>query len=106
MNENNVNIVELTEVSSKENEEEQLLLNPSNLSLIGDMQIQLRVEIGDFSLSVNELYALKKGGVLKLGHEVNAPLKVCFGENVVAEGILVAADDNYAIEITKVAELS
>jgi len=106
MNENNVNVVELTEVNGLEEEVGQLLLKDSSLNLISDMQVQLRVDIGELSLTVNELYGLKKGEVLKLDCEVNSPLRLCFGENTVAEGILVAADNHYAIEITAVTEFS
>lgn len=105
MNQNNVNVVELTEVEAVEPNTNPSFFNHSTIDLISDMPIELNVEIGGFSLSVKELYQLKPGMVMPLGMKLNAPLNICLGENVVAEGVLVAADEHYAVEITKVAEI-
>lgn len=106
MKENNVNVVELTEIGSSDIDGAETFLNSNNIDLISDMPIELNVEIGGFNITVKDLYQLKPGMVMTLGSKVDEPVKVLFGESVVAEGVIVASDDHYALEITKVATIN
>lgn len=103
MKENTINVVELTEVEATTNENESPILNNKNLELIESLPIELTVDLGCFSTSVKELYELKEGAVIALETKVNDPVKVYFDKQVVAEGVIVAADGYYGIEITNIA---
>lgn len=96
--------IELAEVETETLENAKPFFNEQDLSMINHMEVELSVDLGQMKMSVEQLYQLKPGQVVKLNSLVNEPLKICFGESIVAEGILVAADDHYAIEITKTAK--
>lgn len=106
MKDSNVNVVELSEVDASINSDSQSFLNQSNIDLISEMPVQLNIEIGGFSITVEELYQLKPGMVMPIGTKIDEPVKICLGDNVVAEGILVASEEQYAIEVTNVAAIS
>lgn len=104
MSEQNVNVVEFTDVENNDSIGNSIL--GANLSVIESLEVELLVDVGSASLSVKELYELKKGQVVKLDSHVDQPLKLILGDNVVAEGVLVAIDEQYGIELTEIANLT
>jgi len=106
MKENTVNVVELTEVEELDNPQETPFLQGKNLNVIHDLPVQLDVKLGSFNTSVENLYQLKEGSVMQLTTKVDESVKVYLGENTVAEGVIVAVDGHYAIEITNLAQLT
>lgn len=106
MKENTVSVVELTEVEEINNTQEIPFLQGKNLDLIQDLPVQLEVKLGSFNTSVDNLYQLKEGSLVQLTTKVDEPVKIYLGENIVAEGIIVAVDEHYAIEITNLAQLT
>lgn len=78
-------------------------LLPVSLDLVGDIQVQLTGHIGRCTMSVAELYGLKKGTIVSLGSDVEEPITLTLNGKVVARGKLVAQDGQFALEITDVA---
>lgn len=95
-----VNTVELEEVASNDGTER--LLKVDKLNLVADVRVELTVELGNAELTVQQLFDLKKNGVLKLDANVNSDLLIKLNGNVVATGKLVAVDDNFGVQITQV----
>lgn len=68
-----------------------------------NVQVALRAKLGQVSLSVEDLLALKTGQVLKLDRMLGEPLELFLNDTLVARGEIVAMDDNFAIRLTEVA---
>ena len=100
MTDMSVNAVELEEVTSNTGTEK--LLKADKLNLVADVKVELTIELGNAELTVQELFDLKKDGVLKLNANVNSDLLVKLNGNVVATGKLVAVEDNFGVQITHV----
>lgn len=103
MTEQKISVVEFTEVENEKVSGSPLI--SKDLSLIGELEVELEVEIGSTLITVNDLYSLKKGNILKLDSQIDQPLKIRLGEKIVAEGLLVAIEDQYGIELTQVASI-
>lgn len=73
-----------------------------DINLIKHVQVELVVEIGSASLSVDELFALKVGDVVRLLEQVHEPASLCLDGKPVARGNLVAVQDNFAIQLTEI----
>lgn len=71
------------------------------LSAIHGVKVRLRVSVGQATMSVGELLALKEGGVLKLDTALDLPVELLLDDKVVARGQLVAVDDNFGVRITE-----
>ena len=106
MTQTNVTEIELSEVDEQVNANAASVVQPKDISLIQDLPVKLSVAVGDLELSVKELYGLKAGQVVKIDTEVSQPVKLMFDKQLVAEGLLVAVDDHYGVEITSIAELN
>jgi flagellar motor switch protein FliN/FliY len=65
------------------------------------VKVRLRVSVGQATLSIGELLALKEGGVLKLDAALDLPVEILLDDKVVARGQLVAVDDNFGVRITE-----
>jgi flagellar motor switch protein FliN/FliY len=100
MSDMTVNTVELEEIVPGKTAD--LLFRTEKLNLVADVRVELTVELGNTSLTVQELFELKKGSVLKLDSATDAELLVKLNGNIVAKGTLVAVDDNFGIQITEV----
>lgn len=95
-----VNTVELEEVTPNTGTEK--LLKADKLNLVADVKVELTIELGNAELTVQELFDLKKDGVLKLNANVNSDLLIKLNGKIVATGKLVAVEDNFGVQITHV----
>ena len=77
------------------------LLREGNLDIIKDVKVKLEVRIGEAELTVDELMKLSQGSVVQLTRATTAPIDLLVDGNVVARGHLVAAEDNFGIQITE-----
>lgn len=105
MSETSITEIELSEVEDNSKADATDVMQPKDISLIQALPVQLSVCVGEIKLSVKDLYGLKAGQVVKIDTQVNQPVKLMFDEQVVAQGLLVAVDDNYGVEITELADI-
>ncbi len=75
----------------------------ANLHLLKDVQVKLNAVIGSVHTTLGELMDLKETSVLKIDRQIDCPIDVLLGDQVVARGQLVAIDDNFGVRITEVA---
>lgn len=68
-------------------------------SVLGSISVDVRVELGETSINLNELYALQEGQILELDRELGAPLDVVVNNQVVAKCEIVSINYRYAIRI-------
>lgn len=95
--------VESLEVAPVESPSREIkrLLNDVNLDIIKDVKVSLEVRVGEAELTVDELLNLGQGSVVQLTRSTTAPVDLLIDGKTVARGYLVAADDNFGIQITE-----
>lgn len=93
--------LELSELENKDHTHGKNLLE-GNLELIKNVKVKLQAITGDAELTVGDLMDVKPGSVIKLNSELNTPISIVLDGKVIARGNLVAADDNFGIQITEI----
>ncbi len=99
--ENEIHDIRLEEVEEK-NTASSATMFSNNLELIKNVRIKLIAILGDVELTVDELFKLGAGSVVKLDTILNTPISLELEGNVVAKGKIVAADDNFGVQITSI----
>lgn len=69
------------------------------LDLLGDVSVELQVVIGELTLTVAQLMALKAGDVLALDKTKLSPVDLLLNGVPVARGSLVVAGDRFAVRV-------
>lgn len=69
---------------------------------LGDIPVQVTVELGNTELSLKELLELAEGSIIELSRLAGEPLDLKVGGQLVAQGEVVAVDDYYGLRITNV----
>lgn len=72
-----------------------------NLDLIGHLPVSLAAQVGSVSITVDRLFALRKGEVLAMNEGVDTPITLQLNGKAIARGELVAVDDHFGIRITE-----
>lgn len=75
-------------------------------ALFNDVRVALRVRLGDVTLSVKELLALKSGSTLKLDLKMSDLVELRLNDALIARGEIVAVDDNFGVRIVEIAQPS
>ena len=73
-----------------------------DLSLLSHVLVELTVEVGPAEMTVDELFALRAGDVVKTMQQVNQPMTLQLDGKAVALGHLVAVDDNFGFQISAI----
>ena len=92
--------IELSELEKKGSDGKALL--DDNLELIKDVKVSLQVLLGEAELQVEELFNLSQDSVVKLDRDISAPIDILLNGKSFARGKLVAADDNFGVQITQI----
>jgi len=69
---------------------------------LGDIPVQVTVELGKTELSLKEILELSEGSIVELTRMAGEPLDLKVGGQLVAQGEVVAVDDYYGLRITNV----
>lgn len=72
------------------------------IELVKNVKVKLSAILGGAEITVDELFNLKSGSVIKLDQDLSAPIILELESNKIAKGILVAVDDNFGIKITEI----
>jgi flagellar motor switch protein FliN/FliY len=75
-------------------------------AVFGEVKVSLRARLGEVTLTIHELLALKAGSILKLELKLNDPIELRLNDSLVARGEIVAVDDNFGVRIIEIAEIS
>ena len=76
--------------------------SPALMDFVGDVPVQLSVEIGGARLLVRELLALEAGSVVPLDRQSGELADVRINGRLVARGDVTTADDRIAVRIVEV----
>ena len=67
-----------------------------------DLPLSITVELGRTELPLQEILEIQEGSIVELKRLAGEPLDIKVGNQVVAQGEVVAIDDHYGVRITNV----
>ena len=79
---------------------------PVNQSVFKNIPVTVSVELGRSHISLKEVLELSEGSIIELQRLVGEPLDLVVNGQIVAQGEVVAIDNNYGLRITNVASKS
>jgi flagellar motor switch protein FliN/FliY len=74
-----------------------------DIGLIGHVQVSMTAQVGTVTMSVERLFSLAAGDVVRMNELLEAPLTLMLNGKPVARGELLAVDDHFGIRILEVA---
>ncbi|HCA46097.1 MAG TPA: flagellar motor switch protein FliN [Armatimonadetes bacterium] len=77
-------------------------LQSASLAVLSGLSLPVQVRIGRATLTVGELLRMGAGTIVTLEQRVDEPVEVLIGEQVVAQGDLVAVGDEMGVRITRI----
>lgn len=75
---------------------------PIDIALLGNIPVQISVEVGRAMLRIRDLVRLSQGSVVELDRIAGEPLDLLVNNTVVAQGEVVLVNDRYGIRLTQV----
>ncbi len=76
----------------------------SNLKLILDIPVEVKVEVGHSRLSIREVLNLGPGAIVELDRTAGSPADLIVNGTKVGHGDVVVVDESYGIRITKLVD--
>jgi len=70
---------------------------------VQEVTVELVARLGSVHMSIAELLALKRGAVVTLDQQINAPVDLLLNQSIVARGTIVAVGDRFGVRIDDVA---
>jgi flagellar motor switch protein FliN/FliY len=64
--------------------------------------VNLSVELGRSQISLKEVFELTEGSIIELERLVGEPLDLVVNGQIVAQGEVVAIDNNYGLRVTNI----
>ena len=74
----------------------------SNISLIMDVKLPVRVRIGKKRMLLKDVLNMDIGSVIELNQLANDPLEILVDNHVIAQGEVVIVDGNFGVQITSI----
>ncbi|KSB91872.1 hypothetical protein AS593_07555 [Caulobacter vibrioides] len=72
--------------------------------MFNDVPVTLQAQLGQATLSIQDMLALRAGSVVKLDLKLNDRIELHLNSSLVARGEIVAVGDNFGVRITEIAE--
>jgi len=79
---------------------------PSNLDLLMDIELEVRVELGRSSLKIRDVLKLGTGSVVELDKLAGEPVDLLVNDVIFAKGEVVVIDENFGVRITDILSLA
>ena len=67
---------------------------------LSEIPIEITVELGRTKLNLREILELAEGSIIELSRLAGEPLDLKAGGQLIAQGEVVAIDDNYGLRVT------
>ncbi len=81
---------------------EELVRNGSEIDLVGDIPVEITVELGRTNKKIGEILEFGMGTIIELDKLVGEPLKVLANGKYIASGEVVVIDDSFGVRITEI----
>lgn len=75
---------------------------PSGLEMLGDVDLQVMVELGRTEMLVEDVLKLSSGSVVELDKLAGDPVDVYVNQRLVARGEVLVLNDNFCIRISEI----
>ncbi len=73
--------------------------------VFSNIPIQVSVELGRSTISLKEIYDLSEGSIIELDRLVGEPLDLVVNGQIIAQGEVVAIDNNFGLRIKSIQSL-
>jgi len=73
-----------------------------DMSVFKNIPVTVTVELGRSQISLKEVFELTEGSIVELERLVGEPLDLVVNGQVIAQGEVVAVDNNYGLRVTNV----
>jgi flagellar motor switch protein FliN/FliY len=93
--------VELRELGKSHDAEKARPPQDTNLKMILDIPVDIRVELGHTVLTIGEILRLGQGSIIALDRLTGSPADLVVNGKRVGQGDVVVVDENFGIRITK-----
>ncbi len=80
--------------------------DPSNISMLMDVQMQLSVELGRTRKSISEILGFGEGSIIELDKLAGEPVDVLVNGKLIAKGEVVVIDENFGVRVTEIVSTS
>ncbi len=87
-------------------EEPSIKVNERNLNLLMDISLQVSVELGRSTKKINEILELRNGSIVELDKLAGEPVDILVNNRLIAKGEVVVMDENFAVRLTEIVNLS
>ena len=77
-------------------------VEPGNLDLLVDIELQLVVRMGQTEMQMGELLKLTPGSILEMNRSADAPVELLVNGKLIARGEVVVVEGNFALRITEI----
>lgn len=73
-----------------------------DLQFVGDVPLEVSVELGRIPITIRSLLSLKKGSVLELEKLAGEPLEILINDKLVCRGEVIVINEKYGIRMTDI----
>ncbi|MBU1052888.1 MAG: flagellar motor switch protein FliN [Proteobacteria bacterium] len=73
-----------------------------DMDLIMDIPLEIRVELGQAKMLINDLLQLGQGSVIELNKNIGDPIDIFICDKLIAKGEVVVVEDKFAIRLTNI----
>ena len=88
--------------ASSSTEAGQASIDPNNLKLVMDVELNVSLRFGQCQLPLREVLDLASGSVIELDRDVDDPVELLLDGKVIARGEAVIVDGNYGLRVTEI----
>ena len=75
---------------------------PDNLDIIMDVELDVKIRIGEKSMLIKDVLDLKEGSIVELEKDIEEPMEILINNKVVARGVVVVVGGHFGIKITDI----
>jgi len=94
-------IQEITPESREERRGEHIEV-PKNLDIIMDIDLEVKIRIGEKYMLIKDILDLKDGSIIELDKSIEEPMDILVNDKVVAKGVVVVVGGKFGIKITHI----
>jgi flagellar motor switch protein FliN/FliY len=87
-------------------EEDRILIDKQNISLIMDVPLQVTVELGRTQRLIRDILELSPGSIIELDKLAGEPVDILVNGKQIAKGEVVVIDESFGVRITDIADPS
>ncbi len=73
-----------------------------NLDLIMDVDLDVKIRIGEKNMLIKDILKLKEGSIIELEKNIEEPMEILINDKVVARGVVVVVGGRFGVKITNI----